>query len=76
MEYSFYAIHWIQFENQKIKWTDDSLFYTYNKTSDVEEMKNYVRSHVLKNHTADLTIQNISKISRAQFEEYGGNILN
>ena len=76
MEYCFYAIHWIQFEDEKIKWTDDSLFYTFNQSSDVEEMKNYIRSHVLDNHTADLTIQNISKISRAQFEHYGGNIPN
>lgn len=76
MTYSFYAIHWIHYENQKIKWTDDSLFYTLKKPFDIEEMKAFVRTHIIKDAAAELTIQNIKELSKEQFEQFGGNFLN
>ena len=68
MDYSYYAIHWIELENEKIKWTDDSLFYTFNKSSDVEEMKNLIRNQVLNDLIVYPSVDHSSGITAPQHD--------
>ncbi|MEO6490778.1 MAG: hypothetical protein ABIO04_12620 [Ferruginibacter sp.] len=75
-EYSFFAFHWIHYENDKIKWTDDCLYYTLNNPFNVEDMKDFVRLNIIKDASATISIQNIKQISKEKFELFGGNWLN
>ena len=73
MKFQFFTFNYTELIGTEIKSTDD-VFYCTSGDLNINEMKAFVRQHIINNPSATLTIQKIEEISKEQYESKTGKI--